>query len=157
MKINKIKISSLVIFLVFLELFTNNVTPLYVDVLGVLLVIWLVNDSYSLHGLVVLSLLADLIGNWYLGSHLIIILLLSFITANVTHFYRICGFWQKNILLIFFYSLFCVALVVLSFITGRYNFNWINYICELVIYIPLVNYFFIKVIDNSSDDLILHD
>ncbi len=157
MKTNKMKLTLLIIALSCWELFINNVTPIYVDLLGVLLVIRLVNDSYSLRGLVVLSLLADLIGHWYLGSHLIIILLLSFITTNIPHFYRICGFWQKNTLLILFYTLFCAGLTLLAWITGKYSFYWIGYIFEIIIFIPIINYLFIKVIKQRFDNLIFND
>ena len=157
MKTNKIKLILLTIFLIFIEVLINNLTPVYIDLLGVLLVIWLLNDSYSLRGLAVLSILADLIGHWYLGSHLMVILVLSFVMMNITHFYRICSFLQKNVLIMIFYSIFCVGLIFLSWLTGKYNFSLVSYIVELIICVPFVNYLFFKVIDSRYDDIMLYD
>ena len=157
MKINKIKMIALVILLTFVELFINNSTSIYVDLVGILLVIWITNDSYSLRSIIMLSLIADLIGHWYLGSHLLIILLLSFTITNFTRFYQICGFWQKNILLLIFYSIFSAGLLLVAWLTNQYTFYWLSYVFEIIIFIPMINYLFARVVDNSSDDLIFND
>ena len=49
----------------------NNLTIFYVDILAIVLVCLLLGGNYNWTQLIILSLLADLFGHWYLGSHLL--------------------------------------------------------------------------------------
>lgn len=78
MQIKYLNLSILIIIILFLQLIINNTTILYIDCLTLLLVAFLLDGLFPVRLILIVSLLADLFGHWYLGTHLLAITLISY-------------------------------------------------------------------------------
>ncbi len=145
----------LVIGLIFCQLIMNSLTIFYVDILGIFLVLILLNDTYQIRTLIVLSLLADLIGHWYLGTHLFAAILISFITGYFVHFYKICNNYQKNFINGIVYSLLVIIITIIGLITHNSSFSWLSYLIEIFLISPLILWILQRYIIRFSADLVL--
>ena len=114
------------------QLLINIFTQISFDGLGVVLVILLAYGVYSLRFVVFISLVADLIGHWYLGSHLFAIIIISFIISRLVNYFRMSYFIQKTLIIIIFYSLLVGIMAVINSLLHNYTFSWSEYIAEVI-------------------------
>ncbi|MFN7094620.1 MAG: hypothetical protein ACK4M7_04575 [Burkholderiales bacterium] len=155
MQINQLRLFILSLGLAILQLIINATTIFYLDCLAVILVILLINGKYSIRLLVVLALIADLIGHWYLGTHLFACITLSFLSRYCVNFYRMCNPFQKVIMVGLFYSLFRAIMFCIGLITHNSHFAWLNYSLEIIGLAPLILWLFNSWVIKISADLII--
>jgi cell shape-determining protein MreD len=155
MRISKLKLSILIIFISCLQLLINSQTSLYLDCIGIVLVLLLISDSYSLKMLIILSFYADLIGHWYLGSHLFATLLLSFLTGAIVRFFYMCSTLQKISILVFFYTLFVVIITAINLITHNFSTDSVSFLVEAIILCPIIFILFSYTKVKHSENIIL--
>ncbi len=155
MRIDSLRLTTFIFICAILEIIINNATILYVDLLGIVLIILLVNEVYTISSLIVLSIFADLIGHWYLGSHLLSVTLVSFATSSFINFYRMCNTMQKIFIIILFYSLFVCVIVGIEAVTRTMHFSLISYFLEVVILLPIMLWLFTKFIVKTPADIII--
>lgn len=155
MQISKLKLTMLIIFVGCLQLIINTQTSLYLDCIGIILVLLLINGCYNLKMLIIISFVADLIGHWYLGSHLFATLLLSFLTSAIVRFFYICGTLQKIYILVFFYSLFMVIITAINLITHNFSTNSTSFLVEAVIFCPVIFIVFHYTCVTHSENILL--
>lgn len=140
MQISNLRMFILCVVCGFIQIVINNTTGFYVDIIGALMVVLLFNPNYSLKSLILLALFADLIGIWYLGSHLVAGILLSFLVKTIMNFYNMCAILQKTIIMIIAYSCLYLILFVLGVIYNNWLFEIKSYALDAFIIMPLVFY-----------------
>lgn len=155
MQINPLKLYLLILVIAIVQLIINSSTLLYLDIIGMVLVVILVNGIYSLRMLVAIGLFADLIGHWYLGTHLVATILISFLTSSMLNFYRMSSSIQKIIIVGVFYSLLSLIDGLIGLLTHNSNFHLLNYIVELIVLTPIVLWLFNRFIIKISADIII--
>ena len=97
MQINSIRFILFIIGIAIIQQIVNNSTTIYIDCVGLVLVALLItNTECYFRFLIILSIFADLIGHWYFGTHLLAVILISFISNYIVDFYKICNNLQKN-------------------------------------------------------------
>jgi cell shape-determining protein MreD len=141
-KIFRIKYITIIL-LILLQLLINVLMPDKIDLLGVFLLIILVNKYSNYTKIIILSIIADLIGPYHIGTHLISLLIISFISDRYYNFYKILTHLQKNIILITFILLFQLIINIVRFITN----NTSNYIYSTIFSLIILP--FIYIITNS--------
>ena len=157
MTANNLRLALFGICLIITQFFVNNFTIFYVDLFAILLVSILMLGSFSWGMLIILSIVADVIGHWALGSHLLAIILLSIFSGRFVNFYGMFGFFQRTIVT----ALFFLALIIISYIiellTGKVFTSVRSILLEIFILLPLVQFILGKFIFKRSSDLIYHD
>jgi cell shape-determining protein MreD len=139
MRINSFRFIIFILCIAIIQQIVNTSTPIYVDCLGAVLVALLITDmGYRIKSLVILATFADLIGHWYFGTHLLAIILLSFISKFITNYYRICNSLQKTIICGLFYAILLLTIGLIGIITHNNNFSWISFIVEISIINPII-------------------
>ena len=88
MQIKYFSLYTLIIVILVLQLLINNATILYIDCLTLVLVALLLDGFFSVRFIFIVCLLADLFGHWYLGTHLLAIILISFPIRGLVNFYQ---------------------------------------------------------------------
>ena len=83
MILKNLRLIIFVLILLVIQFLINNLSIFYVDLLGIILITLLIEGKSSWLALVLLSLIADLFGHWYLGSHLFAIVILSVFSVRV--------------------------------------------------------------------------
>lgn len=155
MQRNSIRFGLLILCLIIFQIIINNSTPLYIDCLSVVLVIMLFSSAFSFGTVVLLALLADLIGHWYLGSHLFAIIVLSFLTRPLVNFYRISSYLQMNVTICIFYALVTGIITLIGLGTHNLFISWYDFTIDTFILCPLILALFnLLGIKSSSSDII---
>lgn len=137
-----------IISLIILQLFINIFIPDKIDLLGILSLIILINRYTSYPKLFILSIIADLIGPYYIGTHFLSLLIISFISDRYYNFYKILTHFQKNIVIITFILLFELIINIVRIITNNTS-NYINSIIFSIIVLPFI-YIIIHSIYNKN-------
>lgn len=152
MLITNLRFTLYSLLLMTIQIMINNFTPIYVDLLGVFLVIILLNGEFAWRQLIILSLIADLIGHWYLGTHLCATLMVSFLIQPLVNFYLVCTMLQRIIFIEIFYILSALVIILIELIAKQYQVNLQNYLVQLIVIVPLtsllVNSLFVRRNDN---------
>lgn len=138
MRIRKIKFILFILLLTIIQLLINSFNKCAVDILGVFLVILLSYGFYSLRFVISISLLADLFGHWYLGSHLLCILIIGVFISNLVNYFKISSFIQKLIIIIAFYSLLIASVTIVNGILKNYTFGFYSYLFEIILLCPII-------------------
>ncbi len=136
------------------QLIINSITSIYVDLLGIFLVILLVNQLANYQQLFILAFLADIIGHWYLGTHLFSLILISFITEKYYNFYKMSNILQKNISIILFFSLFDGIVCLIGLISHNLKIDMLGFAFEIVVFCPLFFFILSRFFKNTSSDFI---
>lgn len=140
---NNIKFIFLVILLSVFQVTINNSTGLYIDCLSVAIIILLFSNVFSFIVVVLLSLLADLLGHWYLGSHLFVAVALSFLSVPLINYYRLSGYVQMSVIVCIFYALLTAVITLIGFVTHNLFINWLGFVVEIFILCPVIQGLFI--------------
>lgn len=138
MTINNIKLTILCLILILVQFLINNLTILYVDLLTIVPLVLLLDNRYNWIQLIVLSLLCDLIGHWYFGSHLLAITILSIFSVRLVNFYKICNAFQKLVINGFFLTLLLAIIYVISLATARVYISWYGFLANIFVGLPLI-------------------
>ncbi len=138
MKNNNPQFYLYIIFLAVIQIIINNTFPLYVDLLGVTVVILILCGNYTLITLFFISILADLIGHWYLGTHLIAAICLSFMPKSTTNYFNISTFFHKSVTLMFMSSAFLLLIFCIDLILHNAVINITSLFLEVIIIAPLL-------------------
>lgn len=154
MQINNLRLGLLIFFLFVVQTITNNFTIFYIDCLEVALIILLLTGSYSLLTLVIISLFADLSSHWYLGAHLLGVVLISFFTNKLVSFFNLSSAATQFILIVFFYSVALGINTLIELSIASIRFNLIDYIFQIVVVIPIIMSLFRLVLDKRFMDII---
>ena len=140
---SNIRLNVFILFLAICQIIINNSTCIYVDCLGVVLVILLFNNIISFKSIILLSIVADLIGFWYLGSHLFATIIISFLTGSLVNFYNMSSQLQKRMIVCIFYAILVIITTFIGIITHNSFVNWLNLLVEIFIVCPVIQQIFI--------------
>lgn len=138
MQNNHSRIFIITIMLYLFQVIINNTTSLYLDTLTLLVVIALLNNTFSIITLAVISLFADLGGHWYLGTHVLAMVFISFITKGFVNFYKICSTLQKLVLNSLFTTLVYIMIFAIDVAMHKSNVSWPSFLVEIIIINPIV-------------------
>lgn len=154
MIIDNFKLSIAIVIFALFQITLNVSTTFYIDCIGIILVILLFIDNISILSIVIISLIADLIGQWYIGSHLFAIIFCSFFNKTFINFYKMTNPGNKYFIIILFYSLLSGILTIISYISHNFGFSIYNYLLDIIAIIPLVLFIFHKfVIEHVLDNI----
>ena len=137
-----------IISLIILQLCINIFIPNKIDLLGIFLLIILINSYTNYPKLFILSIIADSIGPYYIGTHFLSLLIISFISDRYYNFYKILTHFQKNIILIIFILIFELIINIVRIITNN-NSNYISSSIFSIIVLPFI-YIIINFIYNKN-------
>ena len=154
MKKNNFKFIPSVIILAIIQLSINNTTIFYVDLLGALTVILLLSDNYTFNSLLIITIFSDLIGHWYIGTHLFAAVLLTFLLSVITNFFSISSFLHKIMILMFFYTIFLLIILGIDLLTHNVVIHWSSFILEIVVFAPIILKFLNNGLIKRSEDVI---
>lgn len=146
MIIDKFKLSVAIILFALFQIIINVSTTFYIDCIGIILTILLFIDDVSIFSIVIISLIADLIGQWYIGSHLFAIIFCSFFTKSFINFYKMTNPGNKYFIIILFYSFLSGILTIISYVSHNFGFSIYNYLLDIIAIIPLILFIFHKFI-----------
>jgi rod shape-determining protein MreD len=104
--------------------------------------------------LLVASLLADLLGHWYLGTHLLAITLVSFPAKGLVNFYRVSNFLQKIVLNGIFALIAYLLIGSIDALAHKSGISWKNLLVEIVILNPIILLMLSTVIVKLPSDII---
>jgi len=142
MQINKsarnVKLYFLVSILALAQIFINSSASIYLDILGMLLIVLLVNRTILFYQLILVAIIADLIGKWYLGTHAFSVILLGIISNRYFNFYKMLSSLNQ-IIFIIIYAIFQSAIIsIIGLVTRNLSFHVINLLLELIIVCPII-------------------
>jgi hypothetical protein len=157
MTINNFKLSVLCAFLIIVQFLINNLTIIYVDLLTIVPIILLLSGRYNWLQLIILSIIADLIGHWYLGSHLLAITILSLFSNGFANFYKICNAFQRTVLAGLFFLFSGLIVYIVSIATERAYLSGWGFVTALFVALPIVQYLMNRWILASSSDFLFYD
>ena len=158
MQINLFRFILFILIITTIQQIVNSSTPLYIDCIGLVLVILLItNTEYHIRFLIILSIFADLVGHWYFGTHLLAITILSFISKYVVDFYKICNNLQKTIICGVFYAILLLIIGASGVITHNSYFSWISFTFEIFIVTPIILWLFHSFIIRIPPNIIRMD
>ena len=135
---NNLRLVILVLILAFIQIVINAGGIIYIDCVGAVLIAILVNGNYPLKTLMLCALFADLIGHWYLGTHLLAAILIGFLIAPLINFYRMSNLIQRNILNCIFYAILLGIVTLVGVLTHNVIFKWSNFFINVFIVCPIV-------------------
>lgn len=136
------KLFTLILSLIIFQLIINNLTIYYTDALGVVLVVLLFRENVHLRLIVILALFADLMGHWYLGSHLFVVIFLSFLSQRLIVMYYLAGALQKVAMVSVFYSMLGLILMLIGSLTHNSPINWADFSLDVFIICPVILWLF---------------
>ena len=136
------KLFSLIFVLFVFQLIFNSLTLFYTDSLGIILVILLFRKYVHLRLIIFLALFADLMGHWYLGSHLFAVILLSFLSQRLIVMYYLAGPLQKVAMVSVFYSMLALILMLIGSLMHNISINWANFGIDVLIFCPVILWLF---------------
>ncbi|MCC2625076.1 MAG: hypothetical protein K0R14_949 [Burkholderiales bacterium] len=138
MQIKYLNLSILIVIILTLQLIANNTTVLYLDCLTLILITLLLDGFFPVRFILVVCLMADLFGHWCLGTHLLAITLVSFLTKGLVNFYRVSNILQQIVLSGIFALVAYGIIGAVDFLMHRSSMGWINLLIELVVLNPLI-------------------
>ncbi|MCE3268723.1 MAG: hypothetical protein K0R49_975 [Burkholderiales bacterium] len=154
MQVKYIGLSIFIIIILIIQLIVNNTTILYIDCLTLIMVALLLDGLCSNRFLLVASLLADLLGHWYLGTHLLAITLVSFPAKGLVNFYRVSNFLQKIVLNGIFALIAYLLIGSIDALAHKSGISWKNLLVEIVILNPIILLMLSTVIVKLPSDII---
>lgn len=157
MILRNLRLILFVLSLLITQFLINNLSIFYVDLLGVVLIITLMENKSSWLMLVILSLVADLFGHWYLGSHLFAILMLSTFSVRMSRFYLLCGWINRNVIANFFFILMSGVIYLIDISLGKTFTSLSSIVLELVLLMPLVQFAFSHIVHVKSSEFIWYE
>ncbi len=138
MRINYSGLITLIFVVTLFQLVINSTTSLYIDCLTIIMVILMLNELFFIQAFILISIFADLIGHWYLGTHLLAVVLVSLLIRNFIRFYRTCHTLQRVILVCIFSSITYIIIMIIDLIGHNNNFSWINLLIDAVVLTPFL-------------------
>lgn len=136
--VNKVSFIIFCIILVVAQFLTNNFSIFYVDLFAILLVSLLLRGNLLWMQLIILSFVGDLIGHWFLGTHLLAVVLLSYFTNKIANFYRMCGWFPRTLISIFYLAIFYLIVYIVELSTKRVVTSLDDILVQLLVFLPLV-------------------
>jgi len=137
MQIKYLNLYILIVIILILQLIINNTTILYIDCLTLILVALLLDGLFTIRLIFFISLLADLLGHWYLGTHLFAIILISFPIKGLVNFYRMSNMLQKVVLNGIFALLAYIIIGLVDMLFHKSSINWLDILIEIIILNPI--------------------
>lgn len=148
------KLYLLAIIFLIIEISINSYSIIYVDIIGIFLTVLLINKLCLFRQLIIIALAADLIGRWYLGTHLFAIVLISFISDKYYNFYKLSGTLQKIISVIIFTGMQFAITAIIGLLTHNIRIDLLSLATEFIILCPLIFLISSKVLKNVFSDII---
>lgn len=154
MIINNLRLFVFLLILLVTQFSINNFTIMYVDLFGILLLISLLSGSYSWHKMVIFSLIADIFGHWYLGTHLVTIVLVSLLAPNMINFYRMSGWFQRSLITNLYFIIFNLIICVIDLVLSKTHLSISGFIFEILIVMPVIQLLLDKFIIQKNNEFI---
>ena len=154
---NSFRLILFCVLLTFVQFLFNNLTIFYVDLFAIVLISLLLNGGYSWGQLVALSLFADLVGHWFLGTHLLAITILSLFSNRFINFYRLCNWFQRSLFSSIFYLMMSCIIFLVELATGKIYNTPASLIFEIMVLLPLIQAVLYAVIIKKPPEFILYD
>ncbi len=139
---NNIRFLLLILSLSIFQLIINSSTIFYIDCLGVILIILLFKKNISLRIIILLSFFTDLMGHWYIGSHLFAVIIISFFTQNLFTMYAMGSSIQRTFMISIFYALLSGIISLIGILTHSGFINWLDFGLEVILLCPLIQWLF---------------
>lgn len=154
MRTNNFKLILYILAIAIIQILINNSSKLYLDLTGIIIIILLLSNNYNYNSLIILTIFSDLIGHWYIGTHLLAGLLITFLTGNVTNFFNISNFIHKSVLVAFFYTIFLFIILLIDLCLHNIAVDWIDFIIEIFICTPIILKILNNVLNKHTEDII---
>lgn len=154
---SNLRLALFCILLVITQFAINNFTVLYVDLFALVLISIVLRSNIAWPQLIILSLIADLVGHWFLGTHLLAITIVSLFSGKFVNFYRMCSWFQRLIISSMFFLLLTAIIYLVELITGRVFPLTISLLIEILLLLPLVELLLNKLVFKRSSEFIFHD
>lgn len=136
------------------QILINTSTNLYLDLMGIVIIILLLHNNYSLRSLIIITLVADIIGHWYLGTHLFAAIFITFLSGHMANFFNLSTFLKKSIIISFFYTIFSLIILLIDLCLHNQGIHPIDMVIEIFIFVPII----LKILNNllikHSEDII---
>lgn len=150
---NHIKLYLFILAIIIAQTIINSSTYIYVDILGILLIILLSTKTSAFYQLILISIIADLIGRWYLGTHLFSITIISIFTNRYYNFYKIINYINKNIYIIICNLLLFTIMGLIGLITNNVSLKYFDLLIELLIICPILFFITNKLFINDTETI----
>lgn len=145
---NMVSIVFSIVLLLIIQIIINSATIFYVDILGIVLIVFLMSSEIRWPNIIWTSILADLFGYWFLGTHLIAIVVLSIVIQKLINFYRMVNWLARYIFTSIAYLCMSLVIYIVDELVGKTHLQMINILFTLLFIIPLVLFvtrnFFVK-------------
>lgn len=135
----------------------NNFTIVYIDIFGAILVLMLLIGTYSWLSLIIISILADLFGHWYLGTHLIGLVIISMLSGNITNFYKMCNPLHKSVIAALYYSVLSIVIILIELVSNKIFFSPISIVIQLFVVIPFVQLVIYSFINTKKSNFLIYE
>lgn len=154
MRTNNLKLSIYIMIIMVLQILLNTSTKLYLDLMGVVIVILLLHNNYSFRYLIIITLLADVIGHWYLGTHLFAAVLITFLSGHMTNFFNLSTFPKKSVIVSFFYTIFSLIILLVDLCLHNPGTRIIDMVVEIFILVPIGLKILDKLLVKHNEDVV---
>ena len=157
MILKNLRLIIFVLILLVIQFLINNLSIFFFFLLGIILITLLIEGKSSWLALVLLSLVADLFGHWYLGSHLFAIVILSVFSVRVNRFYQLCGWVNRSFIANFFFLLMSLVIYLIDILLAKTFTSLYSITLELVLLMPLVQFILTHLVNLKSTEFIWYE
>ncbi len=126
------------IIIVILQIALIVMTNKYFDLLAILLIILIINQECKYTYIAIISIVADLLGYWYLGTHLFAITILTMFTGKLLNFYQVSHSIQKLIIIILCLIFTKLIILTINLVTHNAIGSIIISAYEIIAFCPLI-------------------
>lgn len=156
MILRNLRLILLLIVLAITQFIVNDFTIFYIDVIGVVSLSLLLEGKSNWWKLILISIFADLIGHWYLGTHLLAIVLLSFFSGSFNRYYQLCGWVNRSFIVVIYFLVMNLIIYGIDIVIGKTFFTFPNLALEVFVVVPIVQVW-LKLITQKSTEFIWYD
>lgn len=156
MILRNLRLILLLVVLAITQFIVNDFTIFYIDVIGVVSVSLLLEGKSNWGKLMLISIFADLIGHWYLGTHLLAIVILSFFSGNFNRYYQLCGWLNRSFIVVIYFLVMNLIVYGIDLAIGKTFFTIPNLLLEVFVVVPIVQ-IWLKLITPESTEFIWYD
>jgi membrane protein YqaA with SNARE-associated domain len=149
---SKLQFYVLLSLLLIVQVLINSMTNWSIDIFGSIIIVLALTDD-ALLVITLIAAIADLLGHWYLGTHLLSILVIGAVFEYIRQFFVICSFMQRLSLVTLCFISFSIVECIIDVVSHGMRINLYSYIINIFVICPLV---FLLLGNNLYNRLITH-
>ncbi len=138
MILRNLRLIILLISCAIIQFIINNFTILYIDIIGIVVISLLLDGRSNWSKLVLVSLMADLMGHWYLGTHLLPLVILSIFSQKINRYFQLCNWLNRSLITVLYWFLFSVFIYMLDLLLSKTLISVYSLLFEFIIIIPIL-------------------